>query len=157
MSCVLRITGSDFDVDKFMIEAKFEASDNITVSKKGEFINALKKRKRIHNGIGVIVSNAPFLNFEKQEADAIAYLNKYKSAFIKLKNYDIDGWRGLDFGVDTFPENRFYREYILSIELIKLCAECGLEIYMSNYFSRKEKRRKKRVGRLFKKKKSFSR
>lgn len=151
MSCVLRISGTNFDVNKFIGESEWkDLSESILhIYRKGEFTNKLKRKVNQDSGLGLVVSNADFLYFEQQQQDAVQFLSKYRKSLLVLKDYPIDNWNCLDFGVDTFPPNRFSRTYIISPELMRMCSEYNIEIWMSNYFSKKESRRKGRVVRKF--------
>lgn len=151
MACILRISGDDFDVDRFIAESEWKDVDSelLRVYHKGEFINTLNKRRHVDSGFSITVSKAGFEDFEQQQRDAISFLSTYAKSFNHLREYHIDNWHCLDFGLDTFPPNRFSKTYIISPELMRLCAEYNLEIYMSNYFTKKESRRKCRSVRKF--------
>lgn len=152
MSCYLRISGKSFDVDGFIEESEWTNLDDFEVHKIGQYVNRLKKRKFVDSGIGICVSSASFADFDQQQKDAVLFLEKYRNTLLLLSKYSIDSWRGLDFGLDTFPQNGFCKTYLIETRLMSLCSEYGLEVYMSNYFVANERRRKGRRTRLFTKK-----
>lgn len=156
MSCQLRISGTEFDVDAFVAETGWsESGIDMQVYRKGEYVNSLKKHVHPHSGLRITVSSADFTDFEQQHEDLMAFLREYKNALKLLSKYKIDGWRSFDFGVDTFPPNSFSRTYTLAPALISMCSEAGMGIVISNYFSAKEPRRRGRIVRKFNSKKKY--
>lgn len=154
MSCMLRIAGKSFDVDSFFTASEWTPTDEnvVSVYKIGEPEVVFKKRKNTYNGLGIQVSWASFSDFAGQQQDVIQFIKKYKNTFSLLKNYEIDAWCGFDFGLDIHPENGFSKDYLIEAELIALCGEYRLELYLSTYMMNNNKRRKARGNRLFTKK-----
>lgn len=148
MSCILRISGTNFDVDKFIAESEWKDLA-MKVYHKGAYVNKLRKRVYEDNGFQIEISNAGFKDFERQQLDAIQFLITYRNSLLLLKNYEIDTWHCIDFGLATWPSNHFSKTYVLNAELMKLCGEYNIDVWMSNYFSAHEKRRENRQSRKF--------
>lgn len=150
MACYLRVSGKDFDVDKFITESEFKDWDrkDLQISYKGE-TSGPRKRPLETNGFQIHISDTDFQNFAKQQKDAFAFLSKYQESFMKLAPFGSFEWRHLDFGMDGWPPNGFTRTYTISDELMKLCSQLNIGIEISTYFSTREKRRKGRAKRNF--------
>jgi hypothetical protein len=134
MSCILTISGRNFDVDVFTDTSKLRPYRK---SYKGQpkYKSKPDGEKLTNSSISIEASKADFHNLKKQIADTIRFLkrNKDKLAFIgatKGIEYAI-----LDFGIylridkkkvltqsDRFPS-----------ELLKLAGDLGLEIELSIY------------------------
>jgi hypothetical protein len=135
MSCILRISGTDFTVDEYLAKADWKAHE-VRTHYKGDK-RGLSNRFGVFedSGFSMVASDAEFEDFEKQQKDVINFLKTYRHNFELLSGYNVDYWHCFDFGLGTYPSNRFSRTYILSAELLKLTSEFNLEIYMSNYFT----------------------
>lgn len=134
MSCYLRISGKDFDVDSFIAKSEFKDwnAKDLQVTRKGEPEKYGQKLNE-HSGFQIHVSDRDFEDFEKQQADAFAFLSKYRAP-LKLLSLQVLGWRYLDFGMDGWPANGFTKSYLVSDELMKLCSELDIGIVISTYF-----------------------
>ncbi len=131
MSCVLRASGKNFDVDSFLKKSKLQPC---AVFRRGEpkFMNKPKGKKRTMSGLNIPVSNAAMTNFRKQVKDAIQFMSKNKKEIRKLINAKgIDGTE-LDFGTSR-DEHTFLQEFVFPIELTVLASSLGLEVRLSSY------------------------
>ena len=135
MACMLRISGDDFDVDSFIAVSEWHGLSSLRVYRKGEYVNELKKKVHNDYGFSICVSDDGYRDFERMQADAIAFLKKYTKSFQLLTQYKIENWHCLDFGLDTYPSNNFSKTYILSNELMRLAGEAGIDVWMSNYLT----------------------
>lgn len=131
MSCILRISGENLDVDDFIFQSKVSP---YTIYYKGapEIKSKPEGQKNGRSGCHITVSKAHFTEFEKQVADAIKFLQEHRG-----KLYHIDITQGiefatLDFGVEYNPE-KFVQSKYFPKELIKLSGELGVDIEISIY------------------------
>jgi hypothetical protein len=136
MSCILRISGTEFDIDDYFLKTDWKDAVRLHIhhigderSKTGRF------PPHEDNGFSLQVSGRSFEDFEAQQNEAIEFLTRNRDNFLLLKEYKIDGWNCIDFGLSTVPPNNFSRTYIILPQLAALAAEYGLEIWMSNYFT----------------------
>lgn len=153
MSCTLTISGTAFDVDAFIAETEWSEKDKadmqLRIYKKGEYVNQLKRHVNPYSGFRAVVSEADFSDFEQQEKDVIAFLEKHTYALKLSSKYKVDGWRHFNFGLDAFASNKFVENYTLSPKLISLCGEAGMGIEISSYLVCRKTRRRGRAARKF--------
>jgi len=99
MSCILRVFGRRFDVDRYLAHSPFQA---IAVCRRGEPVFSSTQpdgRKLTHSGCNIEVSRRGFADFHGQVRDAIRFLRKHERTIRAL------GWipgvesAGLHFGV----------------------------------------------------------
>ena len=130
MSCVLRASGKQFDVDAFLKKSKL---DPCAVYRRGEPKSKRKPKgkKSTHSGINVPVSNASFDNLKRQIKDATKFLLENKSEIRKLTKFKgVEGIE-LDFAIrkrDTFTQSDEF-----PAELITIAGSLGLSINLSQY------------------------
>jgi hypothetical protein len=134
MSCVLRVHGTEFDVDAFLAEYPIETN---SIYRKGEPKHPRSKPdgpKLIRSGMNIDVSNAEFNEYPCQIEDAIAYLSNETNARIieRLVSYPGVDLAGLDFGVE-FTDQSCAPSVVFPLELIKLSGKLGLYIEASIY------------------------
>lgn len=87
MSCVLRVKGTNFAVDKFLAESSLKA---IAVFRKGEprAPEASPTGKQFSaSGFHVVASEADFSMFQAQIADAIQFLEQNQVELHRLAGY----------------------------------------------------------------------
>ena len=134
MSCILTISGRNFDVDVFTDTTKLRPYRK---SYRGQpkFKSKPGGEKLTCSSISIEASKADFDNLKKQIADTIRFLkrNKDKLAQIILTR-GIDN-AVLDFGIDL----RIDKKNVLTqtdkfpSELLKLAGDLGLDIELSIY------------------------
>ncbi len=99
MSCVLRASGDDFDVDGFLAESNFEPC---AVYHKGEQKHPLKKDNLVaSSGFTLDVSEAGFDEFNQQVQDATRFISENHIELARLKSYPGIKSISLDFGVNN--------------------------------------------------------
>jgi hypothetical protein len=136
MPCSLTVSGTNFDVDEYLSKADWNGVE-INVHYKGQQRGFTGRFGIfVDSGFSLTVSEADFADFEAQQNDLITFVKKYKSNFDLLKQYQIDWFHEFDFGLSIYLTNRFLKSYILSVELLQLVAETGMEIRMSNWVER---------------------
>ena len=126
MSCVLRATGSDFNVESFLDESTF-APCNVFL--KGEL--KAKNHAWETNGLTLDVSAASFNNFIGQIHDAIKFLKENKRELVRLRNFNGLEEMSLDFGVER--KNGFLQSSFFPPDLIALAGELGMGLELSIY------------------------
>ena len=134
MSCILTISGRNFDIDAFTI------TSNIRPFRKSYKVQPMFKskpdsEKLTQSSISIKASKADFDNLKKQIADTIRFLRRNKDKLAHIASTkEIDN-AILDFGIylridrkkvltqsDTFPS-----------ELLKLAGNLNLDIELSIY------------------------
>jgi hypothetical protein len=132
--CVLRVTGKQFDPDKYLALSGLEA---ITVFHRGEprFASSPEGKRRDHSGFHVAVSDASWEGVREQVKDAIAFLKKNEDAIRVLGSATgVEDIR-LDFPVDL----RIDRVKVMAQfdyfppELVSLAGAMGIGIEISVY------------------------
>ena len=118
MSCVLRASGTDFDVNSFLKSSSLEA---LTVFHRGEVqfpTSTVPQRKIERSGMHVSVSTREFSDLKGQIGDAVSFLSDNNEELRRLRDFpglermDIDfpiEERHVVFQSDTFPP------YLLSL------------------------------------------
>ena len=131
MSCILRISGEDFDVDDFILQSKispynkfYKDTPKIKSKPEGE--------KTKSSGCSMEVSSADFDNFKQQVQDAINYLNNYQQELQYINTTPKIQYAVLGFGVEYDP-NKFTQTQYLPTELLKFSADLGISIEISIY------------------------
>jgi hypothetical protein len=130
MSCILRISGKDFDARAY---ARRTSLPVVKVYMRGEprFWHKPTGKKNINSGVNVEVSRAEFENPKRQIRDAIAFLVKHRRAVQRLRNTVGVEEITLDFAIadrevaaqfDYFPP-----------ELIRSAGSLGIGIEVSRY------------------------
>jgi hypothetical protein len=131
MSCVLRVNGSDFLVDRFL-----DNSDLVpcVVYRKGEpRSSASKSNSKIHetSGLNVDVSKADFDNLDGQIRDAISFLEQHKMELERLCRFPGVERLTLDFGIakrDVIAQSDYF-----PAELLYLAGSLEISIELSQY------------------------
>ena len=124
--CVLRVTGDDFQAEKFL-EGSTLAACNIF--RKGQ--PKAKNRVWDTSGITFVVSDASGEDFARQVLDAIEFLKSNRHELSRLRGFS--GVKGikLDFGV--YRKDGFLQSSVFPPELITLAGNLGIGIELSIY------------------------
>lgn len=136
MSCVLRITGNNLDVDKFMKNSHLKP---YRVDRKGQSIikSAPKSKKANSSAFHFDVSHADFSALDKQIKDAINFLKKNKKYLKVIKrNRTVDSAL-LDFAITSRMKSKgtFVQCDFFPAELLKLAGELNIGIELSQYYN----------------------
>jgi hypothetical protein len=134
MSCILTISGRNFDVDCFVDKSKlrpyrksYKGQPRLKTKPDGE--------KLSRSSISIQTSKAGFDNLKKQIADTIRYLKRNKDKLAHIGSTKGIEYAVLDFGIDL----RIDRKQVLTQsdtfpnELLKLAGDLGLDIELSIY------------------------
>ena len=134
MSCILTISGRNFDVDSFVDTGKlrpyrksYKGQPRLKTKPDGE--------KLTRSSISIQTSKADFDNLKKQIADTIRYLKRNKEKLAHISSTKGIEYAVLDFGIDL----RIDRKEVLTQsdtfpnQLLKLAGDLGLDIKLSIY------------------------
>ena len=129
MSCVLRVSGDDFNIENFM---RITGLKPCMVFKKGEPRFKLRPRwKRFtESGANFVVSDADFEYLIKQIKDSIKFLRKYGAKLESYRNSHKDSM-SLDFAVDQ--RDGWGQSDRFPSELLFLAGSLGIDIQLSQY------------------------
>lgn len=131
MSCILRISGRNLDIDAFIEKSKLRVYKKCY---KGEPVFPKTKpdgEKLRHFSVSAAASNAEFEEFEKQVKDVIRYLKRNKEKLAHIATTKGVEFAFLDFGVRR--EVKFCQEIYFPPQLVKLAGELGLSLQVSIY------------------------
>ncbi|MGN6507552.1 MAG: hypothetical protein ACTHM6_18500 [Tepidisphaeraceae bacterium] len=124
---VLRASGSEFDVDRFLEDSPWKPA---AVFRRGES-RTPSGLKRTVSGFNLSISDAGFDKFAEQQIDAISFLSRHTDEIARLITFaGVDG-AVLDFGVawrDVAAQSDTF-----SADLVRLAGACGLSLELSHY------------------------
>ena len=131
MSCILRISGENFDVDAFILKSQivpyktfYKGSPRLKTKPDGE--------KNKYSGCAIEVSKAEFNDYEQQVTDAIIYLTDNKDKFQYISSTTEIQHSVLDFGIG-YDINKFTQTHHVPVELLRIVADLGISIELSIY------------------------
>jgi hypothetical protein len=128
LSCVLRIDGRDFKVDRYLRTTGLVAD---CVYRRGEKLRAGVFCQT--SGFTVLVSEPENEDFSTAVADVVSFLRGHRGELEKLREVPgVDGMN-LDFGRGFKVGEMMAQSTRLPVELIEECAEIGIEIELSIY------------------------
>ena len=131
MSCGLSVLGENFDVDAFVSKVN---TLSFTVAYKGDSINKVNQKKRTHSIASITTSEAGFDDVPRQINETIAFLTKHKEALKHIAGTPGIDYATINFGVDSIIDRKHISQsFYFTIDLIKICAELGIEIELSIY------------------------
>ena len=135
MSCVLRISGKDFDVDRFLGDTGLVPYAR---HRKGDVMPFPKSKKIEYddNGCSFDLSSADFDNLEQQQRDAIDFLKTNFKKFKALYSYKLypSDSPTIDFGINSRMEDDVVVQCdYFPTELLKLAGDLGFGIEISQY------------------------
>jgi hypothetical protein len=124
--CVLRATGDNFQVEKFLEVSTFAPCN---VFHKGE-----RKAKNCiwrSSGITVVVSDASGDDFARQVGDAIRFLRENQEELSRLRSFD--GLEGIELDFGVYRTDGFLQSSVFPAELIALTGNLGIGMELSIY------------------------
>ncbi len=126
--CVLRVSGSDKKIRKFLSASPFDPS---AVFYKGERRFPKDKRVRKQSGFNLVLSGSEGL--PKQAEGAARFIKRNKEEFDRMKSFGLKSVT-IDFGLyDIAAEEHPWPTYQLPAKLVKLAAEYNFKIELSFY------------------------
>lgn len=136
MSCILRISGRDFDVDEFLKTTGFTP---VRVFRKGDPTCSTESGVQEESGCNIKISSADFDEFERQKEDALKCLTDQFEQVELFRKYQGES-ADIDFGIRTrFIEEEVYvhTDFLLP-ELLLVTGKLGIGIALSYYWTKAE-------------------
>ncbi len=132
MSCVLRASGENFDVDAFLATCELEP---IAVFRKGEPRFPSRRSEGpcfLRSGLNFDVSEADFSELGRQVDEALAFVRDHSTFISSLRAFDGVDSVTLDFGV-IHPPGWWRRDNPFDCELLLACGKLGISLNLSVY------------------------
>ena len=134
MSCILTISGRNFDVDAFIDTTKLRPYKK---NYKGQpkFKTKPDGEKLIRSSLSIETSKADFDNLKKQIADTIRFLKRNQDKLSHISSTKGIEFAVLDFGIDLRIDRRkvLTQSDTFPSELLKFAGDLGLDIELSIY------------------------
>lgn len=131
MSCELRISGKNFNVDAFVDQTQMSA---FRKAYKGGLRGGLPNRKNEFSSASITASNADFDDFKGQLSETIDFLTEHKDQLQAIRSTPDIEYAIIDFGITSaINKEKLMQTFVLGKNLIKLCAELDIEIVLSLY------------------------
>ncbi len=132
MGCYLRIggfpEGPDFEVDSFLAASPFRPA---AVFRRGCKPSPSSRRVSLYSGFNLEVSEADGENPGQQVEDAMAFLRENKAELERLMALPNLNFVDLDFSWNFPYERVVIRSRDFPVELLRLCANLGIEMEVS--------------------------
>jgi hypothetical protein len=130
MSCVLRATGTNFDVDEFL---KTSSLDALAAFHRGEVQSPSSSvtRKSDCSGMNVSVSTRDVSDLRGQIEDAIEFLSKNDRELKRLR--DFPGLQRMDLDFPIEDRDVVYQRDAFPHKLLSLLGELGIGLIVSRY------------------------
>lgn len=131
MTCVLRASGTDFDVDACV--ASFPVAPD-SIWRRGEpRFSQMRPEGERHDtsGLRILVSKADFSDLARQIADAVEFLRSHQDAMRALAANAGVTSALLDFGAEVSPP--FWSSFTFPPELLSLSGAAGVAVCLSVY------------------------
>ena len=134
MSCILTISGKNFDVDSFIKKSKLKPY-KISYRGQPKLKSKPKGDKLSFSLLSIEASKADFSDFKKQVSDTIRYLKRNRGRLAHVNVTKGIDHAVLDFGIDLRidRENVLYQSDKFPSHLLKLAGELGFDIEISIY------------------------
>jgi hypothetical protein len=131
MACILRASGTDFDVDAFVATSALAPH---SIWRRGELrsVHANPDGERHDtSGLRILVSKAEFSDLGQQIADAIEYLRQHQDAIRALSSRQGVESATLDFGAEVSPPG--WSSFIFPPGLLSMVGSAGVAVCLSVY------------------------
>ena len=130
MSCVLRASGTNFDVDEFL---KTSTLDVLTVFRRGELQSPTSSvtRKGEYSGMNVSVSVREFSDLRGQIDDAVEFCSENDRELRRLRNFPGLEKMDLDFPIED--RDVVFQSDAFPPELLLLLGGLGIGLIVSRY------------------------
>lgn len=130
MSCVLRASGTNFDVDEFL---KTSSLDALTAFHRGElqFPSSSVMRKSESSGMNVSVSTREFSDLRGQIKDGIEFLSKNDRELRRLR--DFPGLERMDLDFPVEDRDVVYQRDAFPHKLLSLLGGLRIGLVVSRY------------------------
>jgi hypothetical protein len=131
--CVLRVGGSEFDVDAFLATSSFEA---IRIHRKGElrFVAKPDGPRKQASGFNVDVSVKPWSDLPGQIDDTRAFLSEYEAELLRLKSFPgVSAQLDFPMNLRIGTKNIAVQSNRLPADLLLAAGRLGVDIVMTIY------------------------
>lgn len=130
MSCVLRASGTYFDVDEFL---KTSTLDVLTAFRRGagQFPNASVTRKSEHSGLAVSVSAREISDLTGQIEDAISFLSENDGELRRLR--DFPGMERIELDFPIEDRDIVYQRDAFPHQLLLLLGDLRIGLVISRH------------------------
>ena len=128
MSCVLRASGADFDVDTFLNGSSLDA---LTVFRRGELQFTGSKIVSQYSGMNISVSTREFSDLKGQIEDAVRFLSKHEEELRRLRDSQGLERMDLDFGIEE--RRAIFQSDSFPPDLLSLLGDSGIGLVVSRY------------------------
>lgn len=130
MSCILRVSGTDFNVNSFMVKPSLEV-DSFWSRGEKRFPKSANSGINQSSGIRVVVSEADFSELAAQIQDAISFLDKNLEQVQFLASFPGVEGAILDFGAEIYPPG--WASFTFPPVLLALAGKAGVSLCLSVY------------------------
>ena len=131
MTCVLRASGVNFNVDSFIASIPLQID---SMWRKGEkrFPNSTTNKKiNESSGIRIVASEAGFSEWPQQIEDVISFLQTNLENLRRLSSFPGLEWLVLDFGAEICPPG--WSSFTFPPALLSLSGQAGISVCLSVY------------------------
>ncbi len=130
MSCVLRASGTYFDVDEFL---KTSTLDVLTAFRRGavQFPTASITRKSEYSGMSISVSTREFSDLRGQIEDAIRFLSDNEPELRRLR--DCPGLERMELDFPIEEREMVYQRDAFPHQLLSLLGNLRIALVVSRY------------------------
>jgi hypothetical protein len=121
MSCVLRASGSNFDVDEFLKVSSFDA---LTAFHRGavQFPTSSVTRRSDYSGMNVSLSTREIADLSGQVEDAVGFLRENEQKLRRLR--DFPGLERMDSGFPVEDRDVVFQRDAFPYQLLSLLGGC---------------------------------
>lgn len=136
MSCILRVSGSELNVDALLSIVDLKPD---RIWRRGEPRRASKPqgKRHDHSGTTFVASEAGFDEFGLQLDEATSYLETHGRQIASMASFDGVQDATLDFGIAL--RDVLIHSDILPVRFLKAAAEAGISVELSHYPCSEEK------------------
>jgi hypothetical protein len=130
MSCVLRVSGADFDVDEFLAGSPLKAL--VTVHRGDERVQANRPAFRYESsGMNVSISTREFSDLSSQVDDAVRFLTDNVRELKRLKEFPGVQTMHLDFPIQD--RDAVFQKDVFPPQLLARMGELNIGLIVSRY------------------------
>ena len=130
MSCLLRASGANFDVDEFL---KVSSLDALTAFHRGavQFPTSSVTRKSDYCGMNVSVSTREFSDLSGQVEDAVGFLKENDRELRRLRNFP--GLERMDLEFPVEDRDLVFQRDAFPHQLLSLLGGLGIGLIVSRH------------------------
>ena len=143
MSCILRISGDNLDIDSLLSAVDMRPD---RCWRRGEPRWKSKPERASHefSGVTFVASDADFSEFDLQVTEVSRFLEDYAEAISVMVNYEGVEGAQLDFGIE-FRDVAIHGDFLPNA-FLRLAATSGVDVLLSHYPSATENEESEQVA-----------